>query len=238
MNKTWEISVANFVHDHRIEGIDLVLLEEALTHPSYGVENPGKKDYERLEFLGDAILSLIISRNLFKNFPDDDEGELTVKRSALVQESALVRAGEKLGLGALLRLGKGEEASGGAERPSNISNAYEAIIAAIYLSLGYDEAKSFVLTSSSMNFQALEDGFYGDYKTRLQELVQKDPNACVGYRVLNKKGPAHNPSFQAEVLVNGEVLGNGWGKSKKDAQRAAALQALIYLGEIKNTKEK
>lgn len=217
---------------YQLEDVDRGLIDAALTHPSYGVENPGVEDYERLEFLGDAVLDLVMASYLYRHYPDEDEGTLTLKRSGLVQEAALAKAALDFGVHKVLRLGKGEEASGGAQRPSNLANALEALMGAVYLSLGYQKAETFILRVSKDNLKAMKAGLYGDYKTRLQELVQKDPAASLIYRIPEEKGPAHNRSFKAEVLINGKCLGSAWGKSKRDAQRQAALEALVALGEI------
>lgn len=232
MAQEWETRLKKFIATHKLQGIDVSLLQQALTHPSYAVENPDTSDYERLEFLGDAVLGLVMAKALFRTLPDDDEGNLTIKRAGLVQETALAKAGQAMDMGPLLRLGKGEEASGGAQRPSNIANALEAVIAAVYLSLGYDKAEAFVIDASKENIADLHRGLYGDYKTRLQEYIQQKAGSQVSYRMPEKKGPAHDPSFKAEVYIDGEWMGSGWGHSKKDAQREAALQALIALGEI------
>ena len=190
-------------------------------------------DNERLEFLGDAVLELCVSDELYHRFPQMREGEMTRLRASIVNESALCSAAGNLGLGAFLRLGAGERAAGGREKPSILSDAFEAVIAAVYLDGGWDEAKGFICryVLPLLDFDAHPE-MKKDYKTMLQELVhRKAHGAQVVYQLIGEEGPDHMKTFRMAVLLHGEELGRGEGTSKQNAGQAAAREALRKMGE-------
>ncbi len=206
---------------------DLSLLEQALVHGSYANENPDiAASNERLEFLGDAILGLIIAEELYQRFPQYSEGELTKIRSSLVRQDALSRMARAISLGNYLYLGKGEEASGGRRKPANLAGAFEAIIAAIFFDQGLTTVKDFVLRSAD---KELSQGVEADYKSQLQEVIQARHQQPPTYRLIETAGPDHDRTFTVEVRVGGTVLGRGSGKSKKMAETEAARSALARL---------
>ena len=200
---------------------------EALTHSSYSNENKNYPFNERLEFLGDSVLSIVISDYLFKKETKLPEGELTKIRANIVCEESLSEVSKKITLGKYMLLGKGEEATGGRERISILADALEAVIAAIYLDGGMEAASEFILTY--MN-QIINDSIKGkifrDYKTCLQEVLQSQGENNIWYKLIDEKGPDHNKRFVMEVGINDTVLGVGEGKSKKDAEQVAAKCAL------------
>lgn len=232
MNQDRQEQLTALVKKLNIEGIDMALLDQALIHPSYAMEQQTKGDNQRLEFLGDAVIDLLMGEYLYQTFPADDEGKLTKRRASLVCEEALAEAAEQLGLNAYLLLGRGEAATGGATRPSNLADAWEAVCGAIYLSCGIDVLKPVVLEYLEHSITLVKGGYYGDYKTRLQEYIQREPDHEISYNMLDEVGPAHDRSFHVQVCVDGKECGRGWGKSKKSAQREAALAALIAFGEL------
>lgn len=207
---------------------DKALLETALTHTSFANEaRHGTKHNERLEFLGDSVLSIVVAEYLFthSNLP---EGDLTRMRASLVCEAALFTFAQKIGLGRWLRLGHGEEMGGGRTRPSVVSDAFEAVIAALYLDGGIDAARAFILpfVTSALTKQSAEE----DYKTKLQEVVQQNPSERLRYVVASQTGPDHDKHFVVEVHLNSNCIGSGEGHSKKQAEQAAAKEALALMG--------
>lgn len=205
-------------------------LEEALTHSSYANEhrNEGVKDNERLEFLGDAILDLIISEYLFKKHPEMPEGDLSKMRASIVCEASLARMSRIIGLGEYILLGKGEEMTGGRDRASILADGFEALTGALFLDGGFDCAKAFLtqtLIKQVDGVSSLED-LYTDYKTLLQEVIQKESNLPIHYEVVGEEGPDHDKHFYVEVYHDNQVLGKGLGKSKKEAEQDAAKKAL------------
>ena len=207
------------------------LLAVALTHSSYANESKGKiVSNERLEFLCDAFLSIITADYLFHNFPDLPEGELTKWRASLVCEKALCGFARELGLGGELRLGKGEQHSGGAQRPSILADAFEAVIASIYLDGGMDAAKKFVLRFIGRDIHSKKLHVFKDYKTMLQEIIQQNPEERLEYVLVGESGPDHDKHFVAEVRLNSNVLSKGGGRSKKEAEQEAARLALELMG--------
>ena len=201
------------------------LLEIALTHTSYANESRTPvKHNERLEFLGDSVLQIVSADYLFHAYADRPEGDLTRIRSSLVSEGALFQFAQEINLGEYLRLGRGEERCGGRTRPSVVSDAFEALIAALYLDGGMEVARNFILPFITEGKTA-ED----DYKTRLQEVVQQDPSAVLKYEVTGETGPDHNKQFTVCVWRNGELLAEGKGRSKKAAEQHAAKVALEKL---------
>lgn len=206
------------------------LLQRALTHTSYANEcNEGhNKSNERLEFLGDSVLGIITAEHFYLNFKDLPEGELTKLRAATVCENSLSSFARQLGLGEYLLLGKGEMCTGGSDRPSILADAFEALIAAIYLDGGIEQAKKFVLKYVDKAVE--EHRGFKDYKTVLQEVIQKNPGEVIEYVLVKESGPDHNKRFEVEVHLNSNVIGKGVGTSKKKAEQLAAKEALELMG--------
>lgn len=211
------------------------LFTTALTHPSYVFENPqfGKENNQRLEFLGDAILDFVIAEYLYLSYPERPEGELTKMRAAVVNETTLARKAHEIELGQELLLGKGELVSGGRERPSILADAWEAVVGAIYLQYGFQEARRVILELLKPAVDEVAKGNYGDYKTVLQEKAQREEKE-VSYQILLEEGPDHNKCFTAGVFVEGDLLGKGMGRTKKEAEQHAAKQVLDYWGREKD----
>jgi ribonuclease-3 len=205
-----------------------LLLAEALTHPSLGYETHKPHfDNQRLEFLGDAVLQLVLTDELYRLCPESDEGILTKLRARLVSRRALAAYARTLGLGPYLMMGKGEEVSGGRERASTLADAFEALVGAVYLDAGQSAAREFVLTACGDAVSAaLALPEESNPKGRLQELVQADSNQGPVYRITAQTGPDHHKTFQATVEWGGRAIGAGTGSSKKAAETAAALAAL------------
>ena len=208
------------------------LLNTALTHSSYANERKAQHiPYnERLEFLGDAVLSIVVSDYIFKNCPELPEGELTKLRAALVCEKSLFEFAKQINLGSYLLLSKGERHNGGAERPSILSDAFEALIAAIYIDGGYDPAAAHILNFVVPAIKSSKKKKVKDYKTTLQEIVQKNPGERLEYVLVSESGPDHNKHFVFEVHLNSNVIGKGGGRSKKEAEQQAAREALELMG--------
>lgn len=205
---------------------DRSLLHQALTHSSYAYEN-NHRNNERLEFLGDAVLGMVCSEYLFKKCPKQPEGDLTRMKAASVSEGTLAQGAREIGLGGFLYLGQGEAQSGGAERDSILSDAMEALFAAVLLDGGMEKAKMVILRTLEPYFQKAAKGrLYKDYKTALQEELQKNPGVSIEYEIVREQGPDHQKTFTARVLCDGKELGRGTGKSKKDAEQQAAKNAL------------
>ena len=206
---------------------DRDLLTTALTHSSYANEKHGEaQSYERLEFLGDSILGLVTAEFLYTHEPCLPEGRMTRLRAELVCEVSLHKTALELGLGRYMRLGRGEEHTGGRERPSILADMVEAIIAAMYLDSGMDQARSFILSRILHDVEFGDSHRSADYKTQLQELVQRRSNQVITYRLKGESGPDHDKTFLFEVLINGETCGEGSGKTKKEAEQMAARKAL------------
>lgn len=206
------------------------LLTEALCHSSYSHENRKMiRCNERLEFLGDSVLSIVVSEHLFMHCTHLPEGELTKIRASLVCERSLHGWAEKIGLGEFLLLGHGEEQSGGRTRPSILADAFEAVIAAIFLDGGMEPAKQHILRFLPERFDQPSEAFF-DYKTALQEVIQKNPEERVEYVLVGEEGPDHAKSFHMEVRLNSNVIGRGTGRSKKIAEQMAAKEALALMG--------
>ena len=200
---------------------------EALTHSSYSNENKNYPFNERLEFLGDSVLSIVISDYLFKKETKLPEGELTKIRANRVCEESLSEVSKNIHLGKYMLLGKGEEATGGRERISILADALEAVIAAIYLDGGIKCAREFILTNMEKIINdSIKGKIFRDYKTCLQEVLQSNGENNIWYKLIEEKGPDHNKRFVMEVGINDTVLGVGEGKSKKDAEQVAAKCAL------------
>lgn len=206
------------------------LLERALTHKSFANENKVPYHNERMEFLGDAVLSLIVSEHLVRTCPDSTEGDLSRLRAAVVSEPALAVIGRTLALGAYLLLGKGEEQTGGRDKDSLLADALEALIAALYLDAGKDAAEAFILRFFEDVIKRTCASRYSlDFKTALQERCQERLKQLPEYRVVSESGPDHQKQFEVELLVKGQLYGRGTGRSKKEAEQKAAKEALEKL---------
>ena len=207
------------------------LLENALTHSSCANESGGRlASNERLEFLGDSILGMVVADHLFRNHPDLPEGVLTRTRAALVCEDSLVEVAEALDLGKYLLLGKGEEAGGGRQRPSIRADAVEAVLAAVYLDGGLGSARKIIQKYVlSKEIEGLTKP--RDYKTALQELVQRENGQVLQYRLTGESGPDHDKRFFVEVTLNGKAVGSGTGRSKKEAEQMSAKAAIDTLSK-------
>lgn len=209
------------------------LLLHALAHSSYANEHrrevPGSN--ERLEFLGDSVLSLITAEYLFEKFKDLPEGKLTKMRALLVCENSLFSFAKEIDLGSFLLLGHGEERAGSRTRPSIVSDAFEAVLAAVYLDGGLESARTYLLpflTKGAEEINAHAHEF--DYKTTLQEIAQQNPGELVRYELVGTSGPDHNKVFEVHCFLNSNLLGKGTGKSKKEAEQMAAKEALKLMG--------
>ncbi len=207
------------------------LLKNALTHSSFANEQKGVAvSNERLEFLGDSVLSIIVSEYIYESFSTLPEGRLTKLRASLVCEKTLCEFSKQLEIGSYLLLGKGEKANGGDNRPSILADAFEAVLAAIYLDGGMEIAKKHVLRFITEELHHLEHENFKDYKTELQEIIQRNPEENLTYVLIGESGPDHNKSFTVEVHLNSNVIGTGVGRSKKTAEQAAARKALELMG--------
>lgn len=219
---------------------DRRILCEALTHSSYANELRARSKKivqcnERLEFLGDAVLESIVSEYLFLTYPDLPEGELTQRRKAVVQSSALASYARKIDLGAYLFLGNGEEKLGGRDRQSTLENAFEALLAAIYLDAkeeGKAQLRRFLIPLIQRELEENYSPIITDPKTELQQLIQQSEGDVLTYTVIGESGPDHDKVFEVEAKMNSNVIGYGKGKSKREAEQNAAIEALRLFGEI------
>lgn len=207
---------------------DTTLLREALTHTSHLNElpDPTRRNSERLEFLGDAVLDLVISDLLLARFPEAPEGELSKLKARLVSEAALSSVASGLDLGAALALGRGEELTGGREKPSLLADALEAVLAAVYLDGGLDAARAVIVRMFDGAFEDLSRPDAADHKTALQEWCQREFDVLPAYAVSHESGPDHRKTFEVRLTIRGEVYGTGTGRSKKEAEQQAARVAL------------
>ena len=208
---------------------NLSLLKLALTHSSYAneVRNDNKENNERIEFLGDAVLEVVVSEYLYTNYPSMPEGELTKLRAGVVREHSIAKKARQLELSSFIYLGKGEESSRDNMRDSILADAFEAVTGAIYLDGGLDAAKTFLLGMLEGDIKKLSKSFRKlDCKTRLQEIVQKKGRYKLQYEITGERGPDHNKVFVAQVMLGTEILGQGEGRSKKEAEQSAANAAL------------
>ncbi len=214
---------------------DITYLENALTHSSYSNEQKTRginlPSNERLEFLGDAVLQIVISEHLYRGFSKYGEGALTKMRQSLVCEGNLSKIAEKISLGEYINLGRGEEATDCRRRPKVLADALEALIAAVYIDSGAGEAyKSFILELMKDSLQTVLETQRGDYKTVLQQLVEADGTAILEYSLLKEEGPLHDRTFTVAAYVNNNEVGRGTAKSKKNAEMIAAKCALSLFG--------
>lgn len=207
------------------------LLNNALTHSSYANEvHSVYGSNERLEFLGDSVLSIIVSEYLYINFKKLPEGELTKLRASLVCEKTLSIFARELNIGKFLFLGKGESHNRGNERASILADAFEAVLAAVFLDGGMENAKNLVLRFIIPELSERDFELFKDYKTILQEVIQRNPEEKLSYELVDETGPDHDKRFTVEIHLNSNVIGEGIGRSKKQAEQAAARQALMLMG--------
>lgn len=207
----------------------------ALTHSTYSNESGASHHHlmcnERLEFLGDSVLSMITSEFLFEHFQDSPEGDLSRMRADMVCERALAKYAAAIGLGDYLLLGRGEDRNGGRTNPSIVADAFEALLAAMYLDAGKEQVAHFLLPFIKDEAGTLKPGgFFGDYKTRLQQFIQQNEGDFLEYRTVGESGPDHKKVFEVHALLNGNVIGRGDGNSKRAAEQKAALDALVLFG--------
>ena len=213
------------------------ILLTALTHSSYANEQRAKGldtlDNERLEYLGDSVLQVVASEYLYFNYLDLPEGEMSKIRAAAVCEKALCGYASEIGLGAYMMLGHGEEKGGGRTRPSILADAFEALLAAIFIDAGIDKVKAFLLPLISVKIKEIvETGSSKDYKTLLQQIVQQEQGEILQYVTVGESGPSHLRIFEVEARLNSNVIGNGTGHSKREAEQMAAKEALTLFGNI------
>ncbi|TYR82691.1 ribonuclease III [Priestia megaterium] len=231
MNVQFKQNFKEFQQEINVHFSNEALLFQAFTHSSYVNEHRRRphEDNERLEFLGDAVLELTVSQFLFKKYPTMSEGELTKLRAAIVCEPSLVTFANELEFGKLVLLGKGEEMTGGRTRPALLADVFEAFIGALYLDQGIDTVNEFL---TKVVFPKINEGAFShvmDFKSQLQEIIQRDGVGQLEYKVLQEKGPAHNREFMSRVSLNGEELGIGIGRSKKEAEQKAAQEAIAKI---------
>jgi ribonuclease-3 len=208
------------------------LLETALSHSSYANENKSVgESNERLEFLGDSVLGMTVAEFLFINYPELPEGRMTKLRAELVCETSLYAVAQEIDLGRCIHLGRGEERTGGRRRPSILADCVEAIIAAMYLDGGIEVAKGFIYEHILSDVGTEMQKHVSDYKTALQELIQKKGDRIIEYHIISESGPDHCKTFTAEVCVNNEQIGLGTGRTKKEAEQSAAGAALERMGK-------
>ncbi len=225
-------AVRQFAEDNDIPVRNIELLNTALTHTSYANEHKNETihDNERLEFLGDAVLDLVVGEYLFLRFPQWPEGELTRAKASAVCKPACAECAAKFHIGDFMRLGRGEEAGGGRTRISILGNAFEAVIGAVYLDNNYEVASRFILSHLKKFLDLIDRGEYDhDYKSDFQEMVQKHGEVEIRYEMIRDEGPDHDKTIWMELSVNGKKLGCGVGKNKKEAAQRAAKEAIVAL---------
>ena len=218
-----------------IQANDLEEISSSLIHPSYIYERDIRKTKhnQRLEFLGDAVVGLVIAEYLYQEYPEEKEGNLTKMRAAIVCEAALADAAREIELGRYILMGKGEKLGGGQDRSSNLADAWEALVGAIYFQTGIEGVREFILKGLAKSIEEVAIGNYGDFKTKLQEIIQKQPESEVDYVILEENGPDHDKDFLSGVYVNGDLVSTGRGKTKKEAEQKAAQAALKKMGDQK-----
>lgn len=227
-------SFEQFLQHLEIQFSNKKLLKQSFTHASYRNEHrtEGGQDNERLEFLGDAVLELLVSEYLFLKYPKLPEGELTRLRAAIVCEPSLVRFATKLEFDRYIRLGRGEEISGGRKRPALLADVFEAFVGAYYLDQGLQAVKDFLHKYVFPEIQSVGTPLLQDYKTSLQEYVQREGLGQLSYQILEERGPAHNREFVAMAMLDDRSMGEGVGRSKKEAEQRAAQMTMMMLGKI------
>jgi len=217
-------NLESFTNKNNILFKDYNFLDTAFTHPTFVFENKDRnlENNQRLEFLGDAILGMVVAQHLYETFKQEPEGTLTKMRAAIVCESTLAKIARKLQIGQYLLLGKGERLTGGRDRTSSLADAFESLIGALYLDQGIEIVKGFLEDNLLNELDKYKLGNYGDYKTMVQELVQKVDGENVSYNIISESGPDHNKEFQAGIFLKNELLAVGIGGSKKEAEQVAA----------------
>jgi ribonuclease-3 len=220
--KSTSVDLGVFERKLRLKFKNSKLLEEAFTHKSFAIEHGKTADNERMEFLGDSIISAVVAHFLYKRYPNVDEGHLSKLKSQLVSRTSLAQWADDLGLGQFLLLSQGEEATGGRQRESLLGNVYESLVGAIFLDQGFSRAQRFILRQLAKKKRIIET----DFKSRLQELMQKKYKAPPSYQVIREDGPDHAKVFTLEVRMGKRTLGEGEGRSKKEAEQMAAREAL------------
>ncbi|KUK13750.1 MAG: ribonuclease [bacterium] len=215
------------------------LLKEALIHSSYAHEHGLSKDNERMEFLGDAVLSLIVSEYLLKRYPEKKEGELALIKSKIVSRGTLAYLADKIGLGPFILLGNGDDKQGVRKRKSTLANVFEALIGAIYLDGGLERVREFLLPLIESLLEEVDKISIAikDPKTRLQEILQARFKELPRYELMSIEGPNHEPIFRVKVVFRGKILGTGVGKSRKEAEKDAAKKAIEMLDDVIINKE-
>ena len=232
INDVIKESIRAFEEKIGYEFKDKTYIQTALTHSSFANEHKEFNYNERLEFLGDSVLGLVVSDYLFRARNDLPEGKLTRLRANVVCEESLSAVARKINLGDHLFLGKGEKTSGGSDRDSILADATEAVIAAIYLDGGFDQAKDFILSNLRDTIAKNIDGnIFRDYKTILQEIIQGN-NGKISYKLVGESGPDHDKEFEMQVKCGQDTIGIGKGKNKKEAEKEAARDALVKMGEL------
>lgn len=230
-NENYEKNLEDFEKKINYTFKEKNLLFVALSHSSFANEKRKlRHSNERLEFLGDSVLSIVVSQYLFEHFTHLPEGELTKIRASLVCEKSLYEFAKEIDLGEYLFLGKGEENTGGRERTSILADAFEAVIAAVFLDGGLEAAKKHILRFIPKDIDSRKSVSFSDHKTILQEIIQKNPEEKVEYKLVGQSGPDHNKAFKVQVCLNSNVIGTGIGKSKKEAEQMAAKEALELMG--------
>ena len=231
-------NLENFTDKNNLFFKDYNLLDIAFTHPTFVFENKGTnlENNQRLEFLGDAVLGMVVAQHLYETFKQEPEGTLTKMRAAIVCESSLAKIARKLQIGQYLLLGKGEAHTGGRDRTSSLADAFESLIGALYLDQGIEVVKKFLEDNLLNELDKYKLGNYGDYKTMIQELVQRSNGENVSYDIISESGPDHNKQFQAGIYLKDKLLAVGFGNSKKEAEQAAAKLAydLLKTGKKKS----
>lgn len=215
-----------FIRANQLEVDNVQMMVTALTHPSYAQEVGMIENNQRLEFLGDAVLNLVVAKYLYHRFPDQPEGILTKIRAKVVCERYLAKFARLLGMGEYIILGRGEENSGGRDRSSILADALEAVIGALFIDQGLNSTESFIISNLKDDIDSVADGGFYDFKSRLQEIVQSSSRENVSYEILKESGPAHDRTFKAGVFLQSRLLATGDGKTKKAAEQKAAEQAL------------
>ncbi len=235
MNKARTSELKLFIEKNRIKINNFKLLETALTHPTFAFESRNKnlENNQRLEFLGDAVLGMLVAQYLYETFDKESEGVLTKMRAAIVCEPALARISKKIELGKYLNLGRGEELTGGRHRDSTLADALEALIGAMYLDGGIDVVKEFLELYLFSEIDKIDKNSFGDYKTLVQELSQKLYNENVSYEIISESGPDHNKKFEAGLYLKNKLIAVGKGYSKKEAEQAAAKKAFEIIKKNK-----
>ena len=214
-----------------LQCVDMPLLEVALTHRSFSFERPELPNYERLEFLGDAVLGLVVTDMIFRWYPELPEGDLAKLRSSSVNTGVLASVARSIGLGETLFLGRGEELSGGRDKDSILADSFEAVLGAAYIDCGLDEIRGVIERLFAAHIRAeFERGVLRDFKTNLQEVSVQQTGVLPDYEV-SFTGPDHDRRFEARVHIRGQYFGSGEGRSKKQAEQAAAREALKRIGE-------